>query len=478
MKRVDFLILAFILIIAFFFRLYKINTPLADLHSWRQADTAAVARNFVTQGFDLLHPRYDDMSNVQSGLDNPQGYRMVEFPLYNAIFAWLFKLFPAIPLTQWGRLTSIFFSLITISVIYYLLAKEQNRSTAFWASAIYAIFPFFVFFSRVILPESTALGFTMLSIFFLYLFSKKQYSNITIYLFYLLSLISFAAALLIKPTVIFCMIPIAYLFFQSYKWKFLKKPSFYLYFLIALTPLILWRNYIGRFPEGIPVNEWLLTSVNTGGSLQKIFFRPAFFRWIFFERINNLILGGYLTVFFILGIIAKRKNFFLYSYLLSSISYLLVFQGGNVQHEYYQTLILPFLAIFSALGINFLFEKKSNIYHLASIILVFVLLLFSWYFSYYKVKDYYQYSQELIQEAKILNDLTSKEDKIVTDRMGDTTLLYLAERRGAPSIYKEPEDLKKLGYSFLVTSSQYQIEKMEKNFEIIFENDKFTLFSL
>src|SRR3989339_721453 len=119
MKRVDFLILAFILIIAFFFRLYKINTPLADLHSWRQADTAAVARNFVTQGFDLLHPRYDDMSNVQSGLDNPQGYRMVEFPLYNAIFAWLFKLFPAIPLTQWGRLTSIFFSLITISVIYY-----------------------------------------------------------------------------------------------------------------------------------------------------------------------------------------------------------------------------------------------------------------------------------------------------------------------------------------------------------------------
>jgi len=309
MRKIDFFILIFILLVALLFRLYKINIPLADLHSWRQTDTAAVARNFVKDGFDLLHPRYDDLSNVQSGQDNPQGYRMVEFPLYNAIFAYGYKLIPSIPLEQWGRLVSIFFSLITIAVIYYLVLKEKNRLTAFFAGIIYAAFPFFVFFSRIVLPESTALGFTFLSIFFLYLNSSSL-------IFYLLSMIFFAAALLIKPTAIFFSLPLVYIFFQTDKGKFLKKPFFY--FALSILPLILWRNYIRAFPEGIPVSEWLLTSVNTGGGLQKIFFRPSFFRWIFFERINNLILGGYLTVFFILGIIAKRKSFFLHSYLLSS----------------------------------------------------------------------------------------------------------------------------------------------------------------
>ena len=469
MRKIDFFILIFILLVALLFRLYKINIPLADLHSWRQTDTAAVARNFVKDGFDLLHPRYDDLSNVQSGQDNPQGYRMVEFPLYNAIFAYGYKLIPSIPLEQWGRLVSIFFSLITIAVIYYLVLKEKNRLTAFFAGIIYAAFPFFVFFSRIVLPESTALGFTFLSIFFLYLNSSSL-------IFYLLSMIFFAAALLIKPTAIFFSLPLVYIFFQTDKGKFLKKPFFY--FALSILPLILWRNYIRAFPEGIPVSEWLLTSVNTGGGLQKIFFRPSFFRWIFFERINNLILGGYLTVFFILGIIAKRKSFFLHSYLLSSIFYLLVFQGGNVQHEYYQTLILPSLAIFTALGINFVLENKKLISYFLSPILVFVIFIFSWYFSYFKVRDYYQYSQELVQEAKILNDLTRPEDKIVTDRMGDTTLLYLADRRGAPAIFKEPIELKTLGYKYLITSNDTQKKRMGSDYEIVFENDKFTLYAL
>jgi len=120
-KKKDFFILVSILVIAFVLRLYKINIPLADFHSWRQADTAAVARNFFKNGFDLLHPIYDDLSNVQSGIDNPQGYRMVEFPVYNAIFAFLYKLMPVFSLEIWGRLTTIIFFLIIFSVVYFLL---------------------------------------------------------------------------------------------------------------------------------------------------------------------------------------------------------------------------------------------------------------------------------------------------------------------------------------------------------------------
>ncbi|MBI2051881.1 glycosyl transferase, partial [Candidatus Roizmanbacteria bacterium] len=52
-KKIDFLILFAILLVALLFRWYKIDTPLADLHSWRQADTAAVSRNFVRESFNL-----------------------------------------------------------------------------------------------------------------------------------------------------------------------------------------------------------------------------------------------------------------------------------------------------------------------------------------------------------------------------------------------------------------------------------------
>jgi len=476
-SKKDFFILFFILTIAFIFRLYKINTPLADFHSWRQVDTAAVSRNYVKNGIDLFRPKYDDLSNVQSGIDNPQGYRMVEFPIYNAIIAFLYKSFGIFSMEIWGRLTTIIFSLIVISVVYFLLLNESNRLAAIFGSLTYAIFPFFVFFSRVILPETTALALTLLSILFLYINTKgKGFKTIS---FYFLSSLLFAGALLIKPTIIFYSFPIFILFYRKYKLSLLKKFNFYLYFIIAFIPLIYWRIYIKNFPEGIPYSDWLFTSTNTAQGLKSILFRPSFFRWIFFERINNLILGGYLILFFVLGTIVKQKKYLLLSFVFSALAYIFVFQGGNLQHEYYQTLILPVFAMMTGLGVSFVFShKKEFINPFFVSVLVFFLFVFSFYFSYFKVADYYLYSQELVQEANIINSLTDPKDLIVTDRTGDTTLLYLSDRRGAPSIFRDPVDLKKLGYKYLITSSDGEINIMKPDFEIIFQNEKFTLFKL
>ncbi len=57
-KLKSFWLLGFILIVGLVVRLYRINEPLADWHSWRQADTAAVTREYVKNGIDLLRPRY------------------------------------------------------------------------------------------------------------------------------------------------------------------------------------------------------------------------------------------------------------------------------------------------------------------------------------------------------------------------------------------------------------------------------------
>lgn len=479
-QKFDAIILGCVLIAGLILRLYQINAPLSDAYSWRQADTAAVARNFVKDGFNLMQPHYDDLSSIQSGLDNPQGFRFVEAPIYNAIFAVIYKVLPILPIEVYGRITTVVFSLIIIVILYYLLLREVNRTASFFGSLTYAILPAFVFFSRVVLPETAAVLFAFLAILFLYWWhpQKKEASffNLTI------SLICFAISMLIKPTAVFYGLALIYLFVARYKFEVLKKFDFYIYFFLATLPLILWRLYIQKYPEGIPSSDWLIGMVNTYEGQKNIFFKPAFFRWVFYERINLMIFGGFLTPFFVVGVLSKLKKPFLHVILICGFIYLFVFQGGNVQHEYYQTILLPPLALFVGIGVSLFLEDKKKFIHP---LFIYPLIIFSFILSfsfsyYYKVKDFYTYPADLNQMAKIIDTFTKPDDKIITDRLGDTTLLYLANRKGAPMLYHTIEQLKAEGYAYYMTDKKEIISqlKIQKKYPILFENSQFSFYKL
>ncbi len=479
MKKKDGFILGVILFVALLLRLYHINAPLADFHSWRQADTAAVARNFERTGFNLFKPTYDDYSNVQSGMDNPNGYRFVEFPIYNAMFAGLHTVMPFLSLEIWGRIVSILFSLICIAVLYYLALVEVGRITAIFTAITFAVMPFFVYFSRTILPDNAALSFAFVSIFLLHLFTteKKQNKQVA---WFLLSSFSFAIALLIKPMVAFYGIPLLFLFVRKYKFTTPKQLQIILYFLIAGAPFLLWRYYITRFPEGIPASNWLFTQVNTSEGEKDIFMRPAFFRWVFFERINNLILGGYLTAFFVLGFIKKQKTWLPFIITAASFLYIFVFQGGNVQHEYYQIVAFPGIALAVGLGVAAILEGSSVFLH-RYIVMPIIVVVFaaSFLFSWFQVQGYYNVPADLLLMAKIIQTFSKPTDLVVADRMGDTTLLYLSDRKGSPILNKEPEEFKKMGYSYILTDKSEVIAKLKKaQYRVLFENNQFALFAL
>ena len=102
-RHIEYYLLAIILILGFLVRLYKINNPIADWHSFRQADTASVTRVYVEEGINFLYPRYHDFSATQSRLYNPNGYRFVELPIFNVIHASLVNIFPQFSLEVWGR---------------------------------------------------------------------------------------------------------------------------------------------------------------------------------------------------------------------------------------------------------------------------------------------------------------------------------------------------------------------------------------
>ncbi len=479
-QRIDFIILILILVIAFALRLYKYDTPLADLHSWRQVDTAAVARNYARNGIHLLKPQYDDLSELQTGHENPEGLRYVEFPVYNAIVGYIGSILTNVPIEVIGRIVTALFSLIIIAVIYALTYYEAGRLAAAFAALVYAIFPNFVFFSRVVLPETTAVAFALLSLLLVYLaVHRKRSSGYVILL--ILSAISYALAILVKPTAGFYGLAIAYIVFRAYGLRTLNKIEYYAFALIALVPFALWRYFISFYPVGIPPSDWLITSVNTYEGLKVIFLRPAFFRWIFYERINQIVLGGYLTFFFIFGILVKPQRYLIHFIFLCGMIYLFIFEGGNVQHEYYQTILLPGLALMVGLGTAYVLQNtKIFIHPVITWSLVFALYGLSLFFSFYRVQDYYHTPDDLPPIANVIKTITSPKDKIVTDRLGDTTLLYLADRKGAPAIYKDWATLKSLGYSYIVTMNRELIDKTkaEGSYRAVFENDKFAMFKL
>lgn len=470
----DIVLLGTILFIAVAFRSYKINSPLIEFHSWRQADTAAVARNYARDGINLLLPKYDDISPMQTGVDNPSGYRMVEFPLYNAVIAIFYRIAPFLSITIWGRIISMLTALVTIVCLYKIARDEMNQFAAVVAAGMFAILPFFVFYTRAILPENMATMFVMLAAIAIY----KKHSGVQI----ALSLLFFGLAVLIKPTAIFYGLVLFYLLVRNLPFNVASIGVRVLSIALSLVPLVLWRMYIQNYPEGIPASAWLIGNVSTGGAMQTIFFRPAFFRWIFYERLNILILGSFNLVLFISGLLARTKTLLPYAFLLSSAAYVFTFQGGNVQHEYYQILVLPTIALFGGLGAAHLVKMAHDWkYQIVAYGIIVCAMVASWFISWDKVHHYYYSLSDIPQFAKIVQTFTKPNDRIVVDTAGDTTALYAFDRKGSPGIYGGVAQMKEKGYDYVFTYNHQTADSLQKDdptIKRIFENDRFVLFKL
>lgn len=477
-KRVTLLLLVGILVIGFVLRLYRFDNPIADWHSWRQSETSSVSRNFANDGFDLLHPRMDNISNVQSGLDNPQGYFFVEFPLYNAAQAGLFMLFGGFTLEQWGRLLSIISSTLVALFLYLIVSRHSNKIIGLFAAFFYALTPFNIYFGRTILADTSMVMAILGGILFFDLWieenSKLQIKNKKM-LYFVLSILFTTAALLLKPTAVFFTLPIFYLAFAKFGWKLFKKWQIWLFALLTISPLLWWRTWMTQFPEGIPANAWLL---NGNG----IRFRPAFFRWIFYERLTLLISGYFGMVFVLFGLYKIRKLkewLFFVSFFVSSLLYICVFATGNVQHDYYQIPIMPSVAILFAIGSYFLYQWKFKKIPVGTI-LILLCLVGGFFFSWQRVRDYFNINNpSIIVAGEAVDRLTPKDAKIIANYQGDTTLLYHTKRKGWASFQNPiPEMIKKgAGYLLLVNPTSDD-RKFAKEYKIVADTPEYILFNL
>jgi len=469
----ELLLLVVILLAAFLVRLYKIDNPVADWHSWRQADTAAVSRNFIKNGYDLLLPRFDDLSDVTTGRENLMGLRFVEFPIYNLIHAFLAQSFPNRPLEWWGRMVSIIFSLGSIIFLYLLTRKYLGKLTALLAVFFFALLPFNIYYSRVILPEPMMV-FTSLAMiyFFDFWLDEGKLSPV----FYIFFIIFTALSLLLKPFTVFLFPVLFYLVWHKWGFSFLKKKLLYLA-IIAVAPFILWRWWMNLHPEGIPASSWLFND-------EGIRFKGAFFWWLFGERLAKIILGFWGVALMVLGIgerVKTKEGWIFHWWLAGILIYFTVIAGGNVRHDYYQVLALPVICIFLAKGTIFLFSLPRGFYHrVVNYFLLTACVLFMLAFSWHEVRDFYNINHpEIIEVGRRADQILPQGAKVIAPYDGDTAFLYQINRQGWPTVVKSVDYLISLGATHFVSVNFDSVtsDLMEK-YKILEKRDKYVIIDL
>jgi 4-amino-4-deoxy-L-arabinose transferase-like glycosyltransferase len=476
-----------IVLLAIGIRLYHISFPVAGWHSWRQADTAAIARNLYQNGFNLLYPQID------WGGNSP-GYVESEFQLYPFLVALLYKGFGVDDM--FGRLLSVLFSATTVYGLYLLTKKYCSESIALWAAFLYAVVPLNIYFGRAFMPESAMLMFSVLGI---YWFSEWVDGGRVIY--FIFALLCVSLAVLLKLPALYLGLPLLYLAYCKYEKKLFKKLSLWLFVFFVFLSAGVWYYHAHQLylSSGLTFGIW---DAGTGkwGNLNTII-TAKFYNDVFFKSIaeRHLTYAGFVP--FVIGLFihrqTKEEKVFDY-WLLAIVVYIIIVARGNQVHEYYQLpFILPavvfagkafdkYLSI-SAFSVSSKARLATSSFFGLCLVGIFVLA----YLRYANFMNGETESSALFKMGASVQSLTDENALIVAVNEGNPVVLYRSNRKGWNS---SPEDLDSLflqekraqGAKFIVgeknifgnNSRQQTLNRLLSNYESVVNNSEYFILKL
>ncbi len=152
-QRVDWCALA-ILALALAFRLYRIDVPFIDAHSWRQVTNADIARLWTEGPIDFFYP------SVSWG--GPDGRVGLEFPLLHLLMALAWRMAGISDVA--GRLVPVGFSLATVWWTYRLGTRLFSQPAGRAAAFLMAVSPSVVYFGRTPLSDTPMLAFSVAAV--------------------------------------------------------------------------------------------------------------------------------------------------------------------------------------------------------------------------------------------------------------------------------------------------------------------------
>ncbi|MDD8026483.1 MAG: glycosyltransferase family 39 protein [Acidobacteriota bacterium] len=310
---------------------------------WREADYAALARNFDREGMDIRAPRIDWRG------DGP-GLAEMEFPLVPWLTACLYRVFG--PSEFLGRVVSYIFALLTLLVFSALARSLLPESGALFAAAFFALAPLSVRVSNSLQPESAMLFFYVAAAL---AFRRWLASGSAPW--YLAALAATAGAVLVKVPSAHIGLLFVLLILEVRGWRGLFQPSVVAFGILALLPAAVWSLHAHRY--------WLLYGNSLGVSNEfhwigwDLVARPrllleALFRLVRIEAVLAAMIPGFLLAPFVLW--ARRREAaakFVIFWLGAVAAYyiLTIRTTGDYWASYYHVVSIPALAL--AFGLAF-----------------------------------------------------------------------------------------------------------------------------
>lgn len=470
--------LLFLTALALIPRLYNLHAPVIGVHSWRQADTAAIARNFTEAPFSLgsfLYPQVDWGGG---------GYAETEFPLYPALVSFLYRLFGV--QEAYARGLSVVFSAIGLYFLYRLVNLFFNQSVAFWSAFLYAILPLSVFYGRTVQPESLVV---MSSLGGLYFFKRGLSTEKRVDLFASWVFVAIAILLKVLP-IVYLGLPLLFLATLKYKTKLFLRLDLWIYALSLLGVTVLWYTHAHQ----IYLDTGLTFGFFSGDTDRYEWAKLLSFQY-WLDIIFRVLVRHFAVLGFVIALVGltykrdKAEDWFWEVGIFSSFLAGALAPTSSYVHEYYQLPVMFFGVVFAGkVCARVLGEGAKKWQRLALSVAIALTLITG---SVIYAIDYMQAEDPLQSETFLLSVLVDKytgpDAKVLTTTGGDPTLLYLSHRKGWMISPEEvtPERLEAAvgdGADYLVGSykvvqsyAEFSDESQKENIRDLLEEGPFPL---
>lgn len=317
-------------------RAATVKSPVFDFHSWRQADTASIARNFVREDFSPLHPQVDFRG------DQAVGFVETGFELHAFLAATLAKVVGFS--TGLGRLVSVLSFPLSALLLWAFLRDRYGQGAAVVGTAIYAVgLPLTMYVDRSILNEPllTLLTFASFRSAQLYLRDRRLPALAAL-------IASMALIAIVKPTYLVAGAFVAGLFMERQGLRGLARWELWVVAAAAIGAGTAWFQHARTLHA--------LTGLSFGVT-DKLFDAELLLSGRFVSKILTRlvkdVLGPVGIVAAIYGVIVARQSgrWAEVFGLAAFVGYLAVVTTGNFAHNYYQLPVVPPAVCAIALGL-------------------------------------------------------------------------------------------------------------------------------
>jgi 4-amino-4-deoxy-L-arabinose transferase-like glycosyltransferase len=356
--RIDWALFA-ILVVATAFRIYRIDAPYIDAHSWRQVTNADIARNWTEGPIQLAKPM------VSWG--GPDGRVGMEFPLLHLLTAWTWRITGVNDAA--GRAVAVVFSVGTVWLLYLLGTRLFGRSAGLASAAVFALSPSNIYFGRTLLSDVPMLFFSVAAVlgYVIYVQTSSQAAA-------LLGATSLALAGLVKVPAILVLGPVVWCGVLARRGKLLADPWFVAAPLAALGAVFLWYLHAdllyqstgltqaifrpsGTYPSEIAAWSGPFTTVSHWTRAELL---NSYTFWNLAKRYYSLHLTPPVFAAAAVGALFAWRPFpqrtVVDVWALASATLVLVSLAGQIPHEFHQLPTLPPLALYAGLALAPVFD--------------------------------------------------------------------------------------------------------------------------